>query len=397
MSVTIEAMADPPPDGRLVEVVERKGIGHPDTICDALAEEVSRALSRHYLERFGRVLHHNVDKALLCGGSASARFGGGDVTRPIEIILAGRVTRSVGGIDVPVEALAIESCRAWLRANLPALDPERHVRISCRFAPGSVDLVDLFARGATPLANDTSIGVGFAPRSRVEQAVLAVGRWLDDRASQRPSPERGPDVKIMAVRNEPAVAFTVACAFVSRFVKDATDYLAKKASLAREIGARAEVPFGAPIRIDVNAADDPARGSFYLTVTGTSAEAGDDGQVGRGNRVGGLITPGRPMTLEAAAGKNPVSHVGKLYNVVAGLIAEDLIAALPGVGAAECTLVSRIGSPIDEPQVVNVRLRVDDGRPVAGHAAAVGEVARSRLAGLAALSARLIAGEISVY
>ena len=269
------------------------------------------------------MLHHNVDKALLCGGSASARFGGGDVTRPIEIILAGRVTRSVGGIDVPVEALAIESSRAWLRAHLPALDPERHVRISCRFAPGSVDLVDLFARGALPLANDTSFGVGFAPRSRVEQAVLGLGRWLDDPASQRSSPERGPDVKIMAVRNELAVTFTVACAFVSGFVKDATDYLAKKASLAREIGARAAAPSGGSIRVEVNAADDAARGSFYLTVTGTSAEAGDDGQVGRGNRVGGLITPGRPMTLEAAAGKNPVSHVGKLYNVVAGLIAED--------------------------------------------------------------------------
>ena len=73
MHVTVEGMADPAPDGRLVEVVERKGIGHPDTICDALAEEVSRALSRTYLERFGRVLHHNDDKALLCGGAPPTR------------------------------------------------------------------------------------------------------------------------------------------------------------------------------------------------------------------------------------------------------------------------------------------------------------------------------------
>jgi S-adenosylmethionine synthetase len=149
--------------------------------------------------------------------------------------------------------------------------------------------------------------------------------------------------------------------------------------------------------VEINAADHPARGRFYLTVTGTSAEAGDDGQVGRGNRVTGVITPGRPMTLEAAAGKNPVSHVGKLYNVAADLIAADLVAVLPDVSAAECTLVSRIGSPIDEPQLVNVRLRIDDGRPAAAYSTAVAEVVRGRLAGLPALSARLITGEIAVY
>ena len=390
-------MADPPPDERLVEVVERKGIGHPDTICDALAEEVSKTLSRTYLQRFGRVLHHNVDKALLCGGSASPHFGGGEVTTPIEIILAGRVTRSLGGIDVPVEALAIESCRTWLRAHLHALDADRHVRIVCRFGPGSGDLVDLFAGGATPLANDTSIGVGFAPRSRLEQAVLDLGKWLDDPASQQPWPERGEDVKIMAVRTAGAVTFTLSCALVSAVVQDAADYLAKKALLADAIGVRARALLGQQPRVEINAADDPARGRFYLTVTGTSAEAGDDGQVGRGNRVSGVITPGRPMTLEAAAGKNSVSHVGKLYSVAAGLIAEDVVAALPGVSAAECMLVSRIGSPIDEPQLVNVRLRIDDGPPAAARSPAVAELARSRLAGLPALSTRLIAGEIAVY
>ena len=390
-------MVDPTPDGRLVEVVERKGIGHPDTICDALAEEVSRALSRTYLERFGRVLHHNVDKALLCGGSAAPRFGGGEITRPIEIILAGRVTRSFRGTDVPVEEVAIETCRAWLRAHLHALDPDRHLRIACRFGPGSGDLVDLFARGATPLANDTSIGVGFAPRSHLEQAVLDLGKWLDDPASQQSWPERGEDVKIMAVRTASAVTLTVTCALVSAFVKDAADYLAKKALLASAIGARASGLLGEEPRVEINAADDPARGSFYLTVTGTSAEAGDDGQVGRGNRVSGLITPGRPMTLEAAAGKNPVSHVGKLYSVAAGLIAEDLVGALPGVSAAECTLVSRIGSPIDEPQAVSVRLRIEDGPPAAAHSSAVAEVTRGWLAGLPGLSARLIAGDIAVF
>jgi S-adenosylmethionine synthetase len=34
------------PIDETAEAVERKGLGHPDTICDALAESFSRALSR---------------------------------------------------------------------------------------------------------------------------------------------------------------------------------------------------------------------------------------------------------------------------------------------------------------------------------------------------------------
>jgi S-adenosylmethionine synthetase len=391
-------MADPPPGERQVEVVERKGIGHPDTICDALAEEVSRALSRHYVERFGRVLHHNVDKALLCGGSATARFVGGEVTAPIDIILAGRATTSAGGVSVPVEALAIESCRAWLGAHLHALDPLGHVRIECRFRPGSEDLVDLFGRGGGAIhANDTSIGVGFAPRSPLEEAVLDIERWINDRDTKRAHPEYGEDVKVMGIRHGDQGRLTVACAFVSAFVHDAGDYLAKKAQLGETLRQRAAVRLGGNVDVTLNAADDPARGSFYLTVTGTSAEAGDDGQVGRGNRVNGLITPGRPMTLEAAAGKNPVSHVGKLYNVAAGRIAEDLVFGLGDVVAAECMLVSRIGAPIDDPQLVSVRLRRRSDRPLAEYAARVDEITRSVLADLPALGARLIAGELGTY
>jgi S-adenosylmethionine synthetase len=396
MSIVVDQM-DPPPGERLVEVVERKGLGHPDTICDALAEEVSRSLSRHYLERFGRILHHNVDKALLCGGSASPRFGGGEVTAPIEIILAGRATSSFRGADVPVQSLAIESARAWLRAHLHALDPDRHVRIECRFRPGSTDLVDVFGRGdlRAPLSNDTSIGVGFAPLSALEETVLDVERWINAAATKGERPEIGEDVKVMAVRQERAVELTVACAFVSGFVESASDYLTKSARLRDDIQRRAAAHLGT-VDVLLNAADDPAGGSFYLTVTGTSAEAGDDGEVGRGNRVNGLITPGRPMTLEAAAGKNPVSHVGKLYNVAAGLIARDLASTLPDVSAAECLLVSRIGAPIDQPQVVNVRLRTRDGRPASAHSGAASEIVGNGLSGLTALSDRLVRGEISV-
>jgi S-adenosylmethionine synthetase len=105
--------------------------------------------------------------------------------------------------------------------------------------------------------------------------------------------------------------------------------------------------------IAINAADHLPTGAVYLTVTGTSAEAGDDGEVGRGNRVNALITPCRPMSLEAAAGKNPVTHVGKIYNT----LARDIAAALtrmPETAAAQCTMVSRIGAPVSSPALAQV-------------------------------------------
>jgi S-adenosylmethionine synthetase len=393
VDLSVEQLRGAGPAERAIEVVERKGLGHPDTICDALAEEASRALSRAYLARFGRILHHNVDKALLCGGRAVARFGGGEVLEPVELTLAGRATSSFGGIEIPTVEIATEACRSWLARHLPGLAP--HVRLECRLRPGSTDLVALYGRRAEgpPLANDTSIGVGFAPLSPLEQAVLAVERWLNAPATKLDRPELGTDVKVMGTRQGSTVRLTVACAFVSRQVRDAADYLSKKSALAEAVAAIA----ARPAEVSVNAADDPAHGSYYLTITGTSAEAGDDGQVGRGNRVNGLITPGRPMTLEAAAGKNPVSHVGKLYNVAAGLAARQLVASVPGVSRAECVLVSRIGAPIDEPQIAGVRLATTHAELTPADRAAATEVVRAILADLPALGRRLVAGDLDVF
>jgi S-adenosylmethionine synthetase len=398
MNVLVTTAADAPGD-RPGEVVERKGCGHPDTICDALAEEVSRALCRHYLDRFGVVLHHNVDKALLCGGASEPRFGAGEVTVPIEIDLAGRATDSFRGETIPTTELAVAACRAWLRANLPALDIDRHVRLRCRFRSGSQDLVELFARSATssvPVANDTSIGVGFAPLSPLEDTVLAIEDALTGADGQARWPEAGKDVKVMAVRQGAEVALTVACAFVSRFVHDLDDYFEKKARIAGALEALAHARLGAGASVVLNGADDRAGGSVYLTVTGTSAEAGDDGEVGRGNRVGGLITPGRMMTIEAAAGKNPVTHVGKVYNVAAGLIAEEIVRAVAGVRGAECLLVSRIGARVDEPQAVMARLVAGPGwRP--DSVATIEGIARDVLGRWRQLSERLIAGQYRLY
>jgi S-adenosylmethionine synthetase len=383
-----------------VEVVERKGLGHPDTICDALAEALSRGLCREYQQRFGAILHHNVDKALLRAGCAVAAFGAGAVTRPIDIYLAGRAVCSVGTEVIPVGQITVDSARAWLSANLHALDAQRHVRIHNLVRPGSQDLRMLFARRegrGVALANDTSVGVGHAPLSALERLVLAVEKRINSRDRARNNPAWGEDVKVMGVRCGDRVQLTISCAMIGRYLAHMDDYLAEKAALKKLVqGIVAEHGFAAR-EVAVNAADDFAAGSVYLTVTGTSAEAGDDGQVGRGNRINGLITPCRPMSLEAAAGKNPVTHVGKIYNVVARNIADALVAAVPEIAGAQCLMVSSIGAPVSEPAIMHIKLATRNGAPAVALKAHVEEIVAERLASIPDLLDAFVAGRIELF
>ncbi len=359
MDLILRSLGTQPADARPVEVVERKGLGHPDTICDALAEELSLAYSRYTLERFGAILHHNVDKVLLRAGRSAPAFGGGEVLEPMQLHLAGRATLDWNGETVPIADLARRSVRDWLAAHLPGIDAARHLDLHCEVGAGATELVDLFERTSrAPLANDTSCGCGHAPFSELEAIVYEVERELSG-AAGRALPGAGEDVKVMGVRHGECIALQVACAGRAPKLPDAQAYRALRVELAHRASACARARTGREVSVNVNAADDDERDVYYLTVTGTSAEMGDDGQAGRGNRANGLITPGRPMTLESVAGKNPVSHVGKLYNLAAGILAAAIVDEIPEVREAECVLVSRIGTPIDDPQLADLRLRCD--------------------------------------
>jgi S-adenosylmethionine synthetase len=383
-----------------VEMVERKGLGHPDTICDALAEQASRILCQTYLEKFGFVMHHNVDKALLWGGLSLPRFGGGEVRAPLEIFLAGRATCEYKGVVIPVEELIREHCTGWLQSSFHALDPQRHVKFHTLIRPGSADLVELYSRQeqtGVALANDTSCGVGYAPLSELERVVLAVEKTLNTPNSKATHPEFGEDIKVMGVRNGQALELTVACAFVDRHVSDLEDYVTQRSELVSLVEQTVRSESSMTAHVSANAADDIQRGSLYLTVTGTSAEAGDDGEVGRGNRVNGLITPYRPMNMEAAAGKNPVTHVGKLYNIVARRVAETLVEEIEEVSEAYCYLVSRIGSPITEPQVADLQLALVDAGEIGGISHRAEQILRDQLSEIHQIRQQLIDGSITVY
>lgn len=401
MDLVIRTFESTSPALQEVEVVERKGLGHPDTICDALAEHFCVCLCRYYLEHFGLILHHNVDKVLLCGGAARAAFGGGEIVEPIELYVAGRATQEYLGERIPVHEIAVEACREWLRKHLRELDVERHIRIIPRLRPGSADLTRVFARGgAAPLANDTSLGAGFAPLTVLERVVLEVERHLNSPETKHTHPEIGTDIKVMGVRRGSRIHLTIGCAFVGRFVNDAHDYDRKKDAASKLALAAARRVTGLEVEVTMNAADRADHGNegdVFLTVTGTSAEAGDDGEVGRGNRACGLITPYRSITLEAVAGKNPVNHVGKLYNLVASRIAAAITAEIPGVPDAACVLVSQIGRPVADPQVVDVHLAFKGSMSAEAVQGAIGDIVRSELGRLDELRDALIDERVPVY
>ncbi|MGB3345171.1 MAG: methionine adenosyltransferase [Aequorivita sp.] len=339
-----------------IEMAERKGIGHPDTICDEVTEQISVELCKYYLKEFGAIMHHNVDKALLIAGQSKPAYGGGKIIEPISLIITGSATHLVKGKIIPVEEIAIETAKKWLSENVRHLNVEKNVQIISKIHPGSDDLVELFNRfgkGEIPLSNDTSFGAGFYPTTLLEDTIIKIEELLNSQTTKNEFPFIGEDIKVMGVKNGLKNYFTISLAMIDKYIVDIDDYVSKIKRIKKFV--RAELLL-ADSTIHINTADDYNRESIFLTVSGTSAENGDDGQVGRGNRINGLITPYKPMSLEATSGKNPVSHIGKIYNY----FAMDLSRAIVEnhfADAAQVFIVSQIGKPINEPQLLHFKLK----------------------------------------
>jgi S-adenosylmethionine synthetase len=396
-----------------IELVERKGLGHPDYIADAASEVSSVALSKYYLENYNMILHHNVDKVLVVGGQSKPRFGGGEVLHPIYILIAGRATEFVslsnGSLDrIPVGTIVIDAVKKWISQNFRFLDPERHVIVDYMIRTGSVDLVQTYETGLKekrrPLANDTSIGVSYAPLTPLETVVLGVERYLNSREFKEKLPEVGEDIKVMGLRVGNEVRLTVAAAMISHLINDLSHYLSVKEELTNRVEdyvvrelSRIDEARKYDIKVFVNSADIPEKNSVYITVTGTSAEHGDDGMTGRGNRVNGLITPMRPMSLEATAGKNAVTHVGKIYNVLANKIAVRIINEVPKVKEVYVELLSRIGHPIDDPQMALVRLIPAQKEAFNAIKSDVTEIVNEELENVTKITHEVLSGKVMLF
>lgn len=374
------------------EICEHKGIGHPDTIVDGACEAAALALAAAYQRTFGTVLHFNVDKGLLVAGQSVPRFGGGRLVKPIKLIICGRATSP--GSEINVQEIVVGAATCYLEQNIRAAI--EHFEIIPEIKEGSANLKQIYTgKNGIRLSNDTSFGVGHAPYSDLESRVLELSRILKSTEFRRAFPAAGDDFKIMGLRSTKAFAFTLAIAFIDRHIESASHYFQSKCDMHDYLAK--EIPGDCVLRI--NTLDDSqARNAdgLYLTVSGLSAEMGDDGQVGRGNRVNGLITPGRPMSLEAAAGKNPISHVGKIYNVLAHAMARAICAKVAEVSDASVQILSTIGQPIDQPQVILVDVAASRGLTFELRER-VTVVAAAQLEAIGELTQRLARGELKVY
>jgi len=360
--VMVERIEEVLPSEMKVEIAERKGIGHPDTLADGIAESVSRALCREYLKRFGRLMHHNTDQGEVIGGEVNVEWKGGEILSPICILLSGRATSKVGEEIIPVHEIAVKAAKEYLKETLPNLDTEAGVVIESKIGRGSEDLVSVFEREKAPLANDTSFGVGFAPYTELENLVLKIEEFMNSKAFKKRYPFVGEDIKVMGLRVKEEVKITVAAAFISKYFSNAREYLAGKEDVLREVEEFVKGVTQKQVAVFLNTADNEKGSStsdFYLTLSGTSVEMGDDGSVGRGNRASGLITPCRAMSMEACAGKNPYNHVGKIYNVLAFKIARRVHAEASAENVV-VKILSQIGKPINEPKVLSVQMKEGD-------------------------------------
>jgi S-adenosylmethionine synthetase len=336
-----------------VEIVERKGIGHPDSLCDGIAERISVEYTRWCQENLDTVLHHNFDKVQLVAGEVAVGFGRGDLLRPIRIQIAGRGTPEYKGRMIPMDTIAIRAAKQHVRETMKYLDPDQHMVVDCYAGAGATVLAHTVNHVR---ANDTSFGCAHWPRSQVENAVFESAQYINYELIKKfPI---GEDVKVMGMRRGDSIVLTCAVPFISTKVKDLAEYTEARKGVHDSVQAYAEkLAPGRSLTVDVNTADDDAAGEVYLTMTGTSAECGDDGSVGRGNRVTGLITPFRTASLEAAAGKNPISHVGKLYNVLSFLAAQQIIRDVPEVREVSVYILSQIGHPIDQPLIATATVK----------------------------------------
>lgn len=337
------------------EIVERKGIGHPDTICDLVMDKISVELSKLYLKETGAIQHHNMDKSMLVAGQTENKFGGGKVTKPMKFVMGDRATFEANGKKLQIEDLAVTTAKSWFENNLRHVKDE-HIKFQLEIGTSSQELRSIFKTSESFVANDTSALVGYAPFTRTESAVLETERFINSKKFKTEFPESGEDVKVMGFRKNNDLEVTIAMAFVDSYVNSEAHYFTRKNEMKQSIDEFHKGVDFDKVDISINNLDSKNKGfeGLYLTVLGTSADRADSGQVGRGNMANRVISPCRPAGAEAIAGKNPVSHIGKIYNAMSFKLAEQIHNDFPELEVL-VWMYNVIGKPVNEPQAIVVQ------------------------------------------
>jgi len=402
-NISVTHLSQTPIEKQKIELVERKCIGHPDSLADGVAEAISQALCHEYMaECDGAVLHHNTDQGEVVAGESHPAFGGGKIIKPIYFLLTGRATRQFGDKIFATDSIAVKAARDYLHTTMPTFNMESDVIVDCRMGTGSTDLRDVFhtkkGHTAVPRANDTSFGVGHAPFSQVEQIILGLDEYIAKEFRPK-NPMVGYDLKLMGLRDINTITITVASAMVDRYCSGIDDYSEMKEKMAESFTTVAKRYTDRKVKVEINTADIIRKKatSVFLTVNGTSAEMGDDGSVGRGNRCNGLITPNRPMSMEATSGKNPINHIGKIYNLLSTEIAKEACQKVDGIEEMYVRLLSQIGHPIDYPHMASVQCITKRGYSYRDFAPEVEEIVNKRLENITDITRLVIDGKLKTF
>jgi S-adenosylmethionine synthetase len=355
-NIFVEPIRGIPTFKKKFEIVERKGIGHPDTICDLIMNQVSIELSKMYLKEAGAIQHHNMDKSMLVAGQSENKFGGGNITKPMKLVIVDRATFEVKGQKLPVEDVAISTAKKWFKNNLRYVKDE-HIKYQLEIGTSSHELRSIFENPKSFVSNDTSALVGYAPFTKTESAVLETEQYINSQKFKKEFPESGEDVKVMGFRNENNLDLTIAMAFVDSQVDSEDSYFIRKEEMLQSIFEFHKKSDFDKIEISMNNLDVKNKriNCLYLTVLGTSADNADSGEVGRGNMANRVISLTRPAGSEATAGKNPVSHIGKIYNALSFRIAEEIQKTIPEMDEVLVWMYNVIGKPVNDPRAVVVQ------------------------------------------
>jgi S-adenosylmethionine synthetase len=354
-NIFFESVKNVPTSKKRFEIVERKGIGHPDTICDLIMNKISNDLAKFYLNETGSIQHHNMDKGMLVAGQSINKFSGGEITKPMKLIIGDRATFEVGEKKFQIGDLAVSSAKSWIQNNLRFVKDE-HVEYQIEIGTSSKELQSVFKDPKMFSANDTSALVGFAPFTRTESIVLSTEEYLNSKDFKKEFPESGEDIKVMGFRNQNHLDLTIAMAFVDKFVESEANYFRRKQEMLNSLLEYLQKEdFSIHARINCLDNENSGIDGLYLTVLGTSADSADSGEVGRGNMANRVISPSRPAGAEATAGKNPVSHIGKIYNALSFKLANEIQNAIPGIDEVFVWMYNIIGRPVKEPKAIVVQ------------------------------------------
>lgn len=354
------------PNIRPFDIAERKGVGHPDTIADALAYSFSRNYSTWCEEYAGRILNHWVDKTTCVGARTVVDYGSVDIIEPIRVLLIGKLTRAFGDVIVPVEEILDSTVRDHFSSVLTP-DAVNHFVAQVLntagvavdhdpsfYEPSRDDGDDLVRAGI--VANDTMFVVGHAWRSLLlDLADVVEGSLLGSHNAI------GTDIKMMLTRAGSEVDIVAAVPVIPTRVANRSDYLeildVAEHSTRAAVSERLEGHGLRLRRISLNTKD--RHGGAYLAPFGSSLGKGDVGAVGRGNRNSGGIEPYSSWTAEAPAGKNPLSHGGRIYPELCTELARrisDHVGEYVDVG-----IHARNGDDLRSPALVVVRGARDFG------------------------------------